>query len=21
MTTTFFLIRHAAHDNVGSYLA
>ena len=21
MTTTFFLIRHAAHDDVGSYLA
>ncbi|MBZ9996850.1 MULTISPECIES: histidine phosphatase family protein [unclassified Mesorhizobium] len=21
MTTTFFLVRHAAHDNVGSYLA
>lgn len=21
MTTTFFLLRHAAHDNVGSYLA
>ncbi|RUV20061.1 histidine phosphatase family protein, partial [Mesorhizobium sp. M5C.F.Ca.IN.020.32.2.1] len=21
MTTTFFLIRHAAHDNVGAYLA
>src|SRR4051794_41277214 len=21
MTTTFFLLRHAAHDNLGSYLA
>ena len=21
MTTTFFLVRHAAHDNLGAYLA